>query len=201
MHDRLRPAVMALSLSLLASLSLGAVSAQTAPDQTPPNQIAPVQVTPPAAQPAPVTPAPAQQAPAEAASSVASGPLSRERLQTATYVILPPVVQGNASLIGGSDMQAVLGAMSRDSRGALHRRYPGAHFTTDANMPGVVRVTPQMQAPGALVPWANIGARWVFQAQGAPDLVLQQNFSLWTVYLHRAEAANFVFDQLAQRLP
>ena len=58
-----------------------------------------------------------------------------------------------------------------------------------------------MQAPGALVPWANIGARWVFQAQGAPDLVLQQNFSLWTVYLHRAEAANFVFDQLAQRLP
>ncbi len=194
MHDRLRPAVMALSLSLLASLSLGAVSAQTAPDQTPTNQTAPVPVTPPAAQPAPAQPA-------EAASSVASGPLSRERLQTATYVILPPVVQGNASLIGGSDMQAVLGAMSRDSQGALHRRYPGAHFTTDANMPGVVRVTPQMQAPSALVPWANIGARWVFQAQGAPDLVLQQNFSLWTVYLHRAEAANFVFDQLAQRLP
>lgn len=192
MHDRLRPAVMA--LSLLASLSLGAVSAQTAPDQTPTNQTAPVPVTPPAAQPAPAQPA-------EAASSVASGPLSRERLQTATYVILPPVVQGNASLIGGSDMQAVLGAMSRDSQGALHRRYPGAHFTTDANMPGVVRVTPQMQAPSALVPWANIGARWVFQAQGAPDLVLQQNFSLWTVYLHRAEAANFVFDQLAQRLP
>ncbi|WP_161881607.1 hypothetical protein [Deinococcus alpinitundrae] len=191
MHDRLRPALMA--LSLLASLSLGAVSAQTTP----------AQVTP-TAPPAPVQPAPVQPTsapPVEATSTAASGPLSRERLQTATYIILPPVVQGNASLIGGSDMQSVLGAMSRDSQGALHRRYPGAHFTTDASMPGVVRVTPQMQAPSALVPWANIGARWVFQAQGAPDLVLQQNFSLWTVYLHRAEAANFVFDQLAQRLP
>lgn len=208
MHDRLRPAVMALSLSLLASFSLGAVSAQTAPAQvTPAAPAAPVQPAP--AQPAPIQPAPMQPAPApptptppaKAASSVASGPLSRERLQTATYIILPPVVQGNASLIGGSDMQAVLGAMSRDSQGALHRRYPSARFTTDANLPGVVRVTPQMQAPGALVPWANIGARWVFQAQGTPDLVLQQNFSLWTVYLHRADAANFVFDQLAQRLP
>lgn len=132
---------------------------------------------------------------------MAVGPLNRERLQTATYVILPPVIQGNASLIGGSDMKEVLGAMSRDSQGALQRRYPGAHFTTDANVPNVVRVTPQMQAPSALVPWANVGARWVLQSQGSPDLVLQQDFSLWTVYLHRAEAANFVFDQLAQRLP
>ncbi|GAA3999663.1 hypothetical protein GCM10022631_08220 [Deinococcus rubellus] len=197
MSHRLRPAMMV--LSLLFPLFFGAVSAQTAPT--------PIQTTPlPAAQPAPVQPSPASPVPtpappAGAATSPSSGPLSRERLQAATYVILPPVVQGNASLIGSSDMQSVLGAMARDSQGAIHRRYPGAHFTDDANAPGVIRVTPQMLAPSALVPWANIGASWVFQAQGAPDLVLQQNFSLWTVYLHRAEAANFVFDQLAQRLP
>ncbi len=114
---------------------------------------------------------------------------------------MPPVIQGNASLLGGSDMAAVMAAMSRDSAGALKRHYPGARFSADATTPGVIRVIPQMLAPSALVPWANIGARWTFQSQDAPDLVLQQEFSLWTVYLHRAEAANFVFDQLAQRLP
>ncbi|WP_164473360.1 hypothetical protein [Deinococcus psychrotolerans] len=177
------------SAAALSCALLGAALAQTAPD--------------PAAPPAPAAataPAPTPPAPA-AAPVMAAGPLNREKLQNATYVILPPVIQGNASLIGGSDLKEVLGAMSRDSQGALKRHYPGASFTTDVNAPNVIRVSPQMQAPGALVPWANIGARWVIQAQGAPDLVLQQDFSLWSVYTHRADAANFVFDQLAQRLP
>lgn len=206
-----------LGAAALSCALLGAALAQTAPDPAavPPAPVAPAIA--PAAPPAPAptvptapeipTPPPAVPTPPAAAPPVtpapiiAAGPLNRERLQNATYVILPPVIQGNASLIGGNDLKEVLGAMSRDSQGALKRRYPGARFTADANTPGVIRVSPQMQAPSALVPWASIGARWILQSPGAPDLVLQQDFSLWSVYTHRADAANFVFDQLAQRLP
>ncbi|AWN23911.1 hypothetical protein DKM44_12280 [Deinococcus irradiatisoli] len=165
----------------LLACGVGTVLAQSTPPAVP--------AVPPAMPSVPLSPAPS------------AGPLNRERLQNATFVIMPPVVIGNASLLGGSDMAAVLGAMSRDSAGALKRHYPGAHFASDPAAPGVIRVTPQMLAPSALVPWATIGARWVFQAPGMPDLVLQQQFGLLTVYLHRAEAANFVFDQLAQQLP
>ena len=184
----LRPAVSAAVCLVLTSALLGSAAAQSQPVSPPPAPLSAAAL--PAAQPSP-----------SAQPTPAAGPLGRDRLQGATFVILTPVIQGNFSLVGGSDQAAIVAAMMRDSAGALKRHYPNAKFASDPALPGAVRVTPQMLAPSALVPWANIGARWIIQAQGAPDLVLQQNFSLWTVYLHRAEAANFVFDQLAQRLP
>ncbi len=189
----LRPAVSAAVCLVLTSALLGSAAAQSQPVSPPP---APLSAALPATQPTPsAQPSPSAQ------PTPAAGPLGRDRLQSATFVILTPVIQGNFSLVGGSDQAAIVAAMMRDSAGALKRHYPNAKFASDPALPGAVRVTPQMLAPSALVPWANIGARWIIQAQGAPDLILQQNFSLWTVYLHRAEAANFVFDQLAQRLP
>lgn len=152
--------------------------------------------------PAPATTAPAPVAvPAPAPEVIANGPLTRQRLQNGLYAVLPPVIQGNPNLVSGSDMASIVASMVRDSQGAIKRHYPAANFTSDTNAAGVIRVTPQMVTPSALVPWANIGAAWVIQSAGNPDLVLKQDFSLWAVYLHRADAANFVFDQLAQRLP
>ena len=181
----LRPVVTAGVSLILTSALLGSAAAQSQP-------VLPQSAPPPASLAAPA---------AVTQPTPLTGPLGRDRLQGATFVILTPVIQGNFSLVGGSDQAAIVAAMMRDSAGALKRHYPNAKFASDPALPGAVRVTPQMLAPSALVPWATIGARWVIQAQGAPDLVLHQNFSLWTVYLHRAEAANFVFDQLAQRLP
>lgn len=149
------------------------------------------------AQTAPAQTAPAQTVPAPALAT----PLTHAGLQDATFVVLPPVIQGGNALVSGDQRSAILSAMSRDSAGAISRRYPGARFAADANLPGAVRVTPLLVAPGALLPWANFAAQLTLQSPGQPDLTLQQQFNVWTIYTHRAEAANFMFDQLARQLP
>lgn len=145
---------------------------------------------------------PNQQQPAQPQGQQPVQTLNRERLQSATYVILPPVVQGNTNLVSGDQLKEVLAAMSRDSAGALKRRYPNAQFTEDMNAPNVIRVTPLMVAPSALVPWATLRSQLTLQdSVTGQQLVSKGSYGLLTVYNHRADAANFVFDQLTQQLP
>ncbi|WP_188969148.1 hypothetical protein [Deinococcus aerolatus] len=122
------------------------------------------------------------------------------RLSTATYVILDPQMTG-PNLLGGSDQGSVLAAMRRDSAGALKRRYPGATISLDAASPQAIRVTPVLQTPSALLPWLKLTARLDFTLPGGERVSVAQDFGLLSVWQHQAEAANFVYDQLAQRLP
>ncbi|OLV17935.1 hypothetical protein [Deinococcus marmoris] len=122
------------------------------------------------------------------------------RLATATYVILDPQMVG-PNLLGGSDQASVLDAMRRDSGNALKRRYPGATISTDATNAGAIRVTPVLNTPSALLPWLKLTARLDLTLPEGDRVSVGQEFTLWDVYQHRAEAANFVYDQLAQRLP
>ncbi|MBB6017486.1 hypothetical protein [Deinococcus radiopugnans] len=125
---------------------------------------------------------------------------SSARLSSATYVILDPQLVG-PNLLGGSDQTSVLAAMRRDAGGALKRRYPGATISRDAASPQAIRVTPVLQTPGALLPWLKLTARLDFALPGGERVSVGQEFSLWSVYQHQSEAANFVYDQLALRLP
>lgn len=144
---------------------------------------------------------PAQTQPAQPQPTQAA-PLNRDRLQGATYVIMPPQVLGNTNLVNGDQLKEIIGAMSRDSAGALKRRYTGAQFGQDANAAGVIRVTPVMVAPNALVPWATIQGQLILQdSTTGQQLVSKGSYGLLAVYNHRADAANFVFDQLVQQLP
>lgn len=133
-----------------------------------------------------------------------AGPLpaawNGDRLSTATYVILPPQIQG-PSLLDGGEQASVLTAMRRDAGRALKRRYPGATISTDAASPQAIRVTPLLQTPRALLPWLKLTARLDFALPGGERVSVGQDFTLWSVYQHQAEAANFVYDQLARRLP
>ncbi|CAM3673493.1 hypothetical protein [Deinococcus frigens] len=137
---------------------------------------------------------------AQTAATALPAPWTTARLATATYVILDPQMTG-PSLIGGSDQSSVLAAMRRDSGGALKRRYPGATISADAANPQAIRVTPVLKTPSALLPWLKLTARLDFALPEGERISVGQDFTLWDVYQHRAEAANFVYDQLAQRLP
>ena len=138
------------------------------------------------------------------ATHAPAGPLStawnKARLSTATFVILDPQMVG-PNLLGGSDQTSVLAAMRRDAAGALKRRYPGATIGKDMASPQAIRVTPVLQTPGALLPWLKLTARLDFALPEGERISVEQEFTLWSVYQHQAEAANFVYDQLAQRLP
>lgn len=120
---------------------------------------------------------------------------------TATYVIVNPQVNGNRTLVSGGDYQTVLRAMSTDSAGAIKRRYPGATIATDANTPGAIKVTPVLNAPGALLPWAKFSAALSLKLPSGQVINVRQNFGVLEVYQHRYNAANYIFDQLAGQLP
>ncbi len=105
------------------------------------------------------------------------------------------------NLLGGSDQASVLAAMRRDAGGALKRRYPGATISRDLASPQAIRVTPVLQTPSALLPWLKLTARLDFALPEGERVSVGQEFNLWSVYQHQAEAANFVYDQLTQRLP
>ncbi|WP_027461301.1 hypothetical protein [Deinococcus murrayi] len=140
---------------------------------------------------APLAPARAQAATAWSAQSLA----------TARFVILPPQIQGNPNLISAEQQAALLAAMSRDSAGALKRRYPGASIVADARAPGVIKVSPVLVAPNALVPWAKLTARLDFELPEGQRVTVQDHFGLLTLWQQQHEAANFVYDQLVRRLP
>ncbi|WP_240741641.1 hypothetical protein [Deinococcus sp. KSM4-11] len=126
---------------------------------------------------------------------------THDRLAVATYVILDPQIQGNSALIDPSQQQGVLKAMRKDSGDALKRHYPQAVLVTGTPGPDAIRVTPVLNAPAALVPWSKLGASLTFDLPEGARVTMVENFGLFTLWQHGAEAANYAFDQVAQRLP
>ncbi|WP_102125011.1 hypothetical protein [Deinococcus planocerae] len=123
------------------------------------------------------------------------------RLSTATYVILDPRIEGNPNVLNPEQRAGILGAMRRDTGGAIKRRYPGATVAADPATPGAVRVTPVLVAPGALVPWAKLSARLDFDLPGGERVSLNDSFGLLVLWQYQAEAANYVYGELVKRLP
>lgn len=124
-----------------------------------------------------------------------------QRLSTATYVILAPEIRGNPNLISPEQRAGVLRAMRKDSGDAIKRHYPGATITTDTSAQNVIRVSPALVAPGVLLPWAKLTARLTFALPEGSRVVVNEQHALLTVWQHQTDAANFVFDRLAQQLP
>lgn len=126
---------------------------------------------------------------------------SNTTLATATYVILEPKLEGNTKLISQEQQIGILKAMKTDSAGAIKRRYPAAQFATDPGLSGVIRVTPSLVAPSALVPWAKLNARLDLDLPDGNRVSLLDSFSVLTLWQQGWNAANYAYDRLAQRLP
>ncbi|WP_229752813.1 hypothetical protein [Deinococcus aerophilus] len=125
-----------------------------------------------------------------------------QRLSTATYVILDPQMQGNPDLLGGAQRQGILDAMRRDSARALKRRYPGATIAVAGTTAhDSIRVTPVLITPGALLPWLKLTAQLEFALPGGQRVVLGEQFGLLVLWQKQADAANYLYDQLARKLP
>ena len=122
-------------------------------------------------------------------------------LSSAKYVILAPRIEGNPNLVSGEQRAGILAAMKRDSAGAIKRRYPNATIVTDAEVPGVVRVTPVLVAPNALLPWAKLTARLHFDLGGGKQVTLDDQFGLLTLWQQQADAANYLYNELVKKLP
>lgn len=171
-----KPLTLALTLTALglAPLALaGAPMAQTAP--------------------APAAPAAAAPAPANPAQL-----WTQASLQAATYVVLPPTLDGNLGLLSPDQQASVLAAMGRDLQGAMMRKYPAAHFVTDAATPGVIALHPVLTVPGSF--FGSFQAKLELSQKGS-NAVVQSTFGVLEVYAHQADAANYVFDRLAVKLP
>lgn len=143
-----------------------------------------------------------QSAPAQAAPQSTAAQWKAEGLSTATYVILAPEIQGNTNLVSGEQLQSVLKAMKTDSGGAIKRRYSGATIVADPNTPGAIKVTPVLFAPASLLPWATLNVQLLLDFPGGGRVVLNgDRLSVLTVYGHGGDAANFLFDGVASKLP
>ncbi|WP_243398376.1 hypothetical protein [Deinococcus koreensis] len=126
---------------------------------------------------------------------------THQRLSQATYLILPPQIQGNQALISPEQRQGVLRAMHKDSGDALRRRYPEITLTQDQAASGAIRVTPILTSPAALVPWAKLNVSLTFDLPGGGQMVMRETTSLLTLVRQGPNAANYAFDQIARRLP
>lgn len=122
-------------------------------------------------------------------------------LSSATYVILDPQIQGNPNAVSAQQRQGVLEAMKRDSAGAIKRRYPNAVIATDSATPGAVQVRPVLVTPSVLAPWNKLTAQLEFRLPAGNNVILKQDFGVLTLWQKQAEAANYMYDVLAQRLP
>lgn len=122
-------------------------------------------------------------------------------LSSATYVILDPQIQGNPNAVSAQQRQGVLEAMKRDSAGAIKRRYPNAVIATDPSTPGAVQVRPVLVTPSVLAPWNKLTAQLEFRLPAGNNVILKQDFGVLTLWQKQAEAANYMYDVLAQRLP
>lgn len=122
-------------------------------------------------------------------------------LSSATYVILDPQIQGNPNAVSAQQRQGVLEAMKRDSAGAIKRRYPNAVIATDPATPGAVQVRPVLVTPSVLAPWNKLTAQLEFRLPAGNNVIVKQDFGVLTLWQKQAEAANYMYDVLAQRLP
>lgn len=138
-------------------------------------------------------------APAWAAAPSAAW--TADQLSRAQYVILDPRIEGNPKLLSGEQWTGIVGAMRRDSGSAIKRRYPRATIVTGEATPQTIRVTPVLVAPGALVPWAKLSARLDFDLPDGERVSLNETFGLLTLWQQQAQAANYVYNELAKRLP
>ncbi|WP_081909036.1 hypothetical protein [Deinococcus sp. YIM 77859] len=139
--------------------------------------------------------------PTQAAAPTPAPSWSAAVLARATYVILPPRIEGNVNLVTGEQRTAILEAMRRDSARAIKRRYPQATIATDPQTPDAVKVTPVLTAPQALVPWAKLTAHLYFDLGDGQRVAVNDQFGLLTLWQQQADAANYVYDRLAQKLP
>lgn len=126
---------------------------------------------------------------------------TKERLSTATYVILEPQMQGNPNLLNPTQREGILRAMKNDSGAAIKRRYPQAVIAAAGGAATAIQVRPVLVTPGALVPWAKLTARLEFTLPEGQNVVLVDQFGLLVLWQHQHDAANYLYDQLAQRLP
>lgn len=169
-------------LTALLSTALPLASAQTTTAQTTPS--------PPTA---------TQTAPADAVWSAAA-------LARARYVILPPRIEGNASIINDEQRARFLVEMRRTSELALKRRYPNATVLPDAQAPeaqapDVVRVTPVVVAPTSLTPWAKLSASLQFELGGGGRAEVKNEFGLLTLWQHQDHFMEYLYGEVAARLP
>lgn len=139
--------------------------------------------------------------PAQAGAPSAASTWSAAVLANAKYVILAPRIEGNPNLVTGEQRAAILDAMKRDSAGAIKRRYPNATIVTDPQTPDAVKVTPVLTAPKALVPWAKLTAHLYFDLGEGQRVAVNDQFGLLTLWQHQGDAANYVYDRLAGKLP
>lgn len=121
-------------------------------------------------------------------------------LQAATYVVLAPSLEGTPSALSADQQKSVLSAMQRDLQGAIQRKYPAAKFVTDASTPGVISLRPVLVVPASLLPWNSFQARVELNRSGS-SAVIRDNFGVLEVYGHQSDAANYLFDKLANKLP
>jgi len=138
-----------------------------------------------------------QNTPAQATAQPA---WTRASLQSATYMVLPPALEGTPGTLSADQQKSVLTAMQHDLQGAVTRKYPNAKFVTDAGTPGVITLRPVLKVPGALLPWYSFQAR-VELSQSGNNAVIQDTFGVLEVYSHQADAANYLFDKLLTKLP
>ncbi|MEF2277733.1 hypothetical protein V3W47_05425 [Deinococcus sp. YIM 134068] len=124
-----------------------------------------------------------------------------DQLSRARYLILDPRIEGNPKLLSGEQWTGIVSAMRRDSAGAIKRRYPRAIIVTGEAAPETIRVTPVLVAPNALVPWAKLNARLDFDLPDGGRVSLNETFGLLTLWQQQAQAANYVYNELAKRLP
>ena len=144
---------------------------------------------------------PAATTPGTAAPVPAANPAqlwTQVSLQAATYVVLPPTLDGNLGLLSPDQQKSVLAAMGRDLQGAMLRKYPAARFVTDAATPGVIALHPVLTVPGSF--FGSFQAKLELSQSGS-NAVVQSTFGVLEVYAHQADAANYVFDRLAVKLP
>jgi hypothetical protein len=139
--------------------------------------------------------------PAQAGAPTPTATWSAETLSRAQYLILDPRIEGNPGVVNDEQRAGILSAMRRDSGEAIRRRYPQATIVTGAEMPGAIRVTPVLVAPGTLVPWAKLSARLDFDLPDGGRVSLNDTFGLLILWQHQAEAATYVYGELAKRLP
>lgn len=122
-------------------------------------------------------------------------------LSSGTYVILAPQLTDSANVLSADQKKGILDALSRDSQGAIARRYPNAKFVTDPATPNVIKVTPSLTAPTALVPWGKVGTRLDVQLPDGNTVALVDSFSVMTLWQQSWNAANYAFDRLAKQMP
>ena len=64
-----------------------------------------------------------------------------------------------------------------------------------------IQVRPVFVAPSALVPWNKLGARLELQMPEGQKYSVSDSFGISVLLRYRAEFVNYMYDQLATRLP